>query len=83
MGGKIIRAIEWLLMEFEARMITLLIWLCWICGITSDDVERVRDQKKGKTDPSSMTNNPTMTNNPPMTNNPQVPAENRRPSSSP
>ncbi len=76
MGGRIIKGIEWLLLEFEARLVTFMIWLCWICGITSDDVERVRDQKKGKTGPSSMTNNPT------MTNNPQVPAEPRRPSSS-
>ena len=56
MGGKIIRVIEWLLMEFEARMITLLIWLCWICGITSDEVERFRAQQDG--DSGAMTKNP-------------------------
>ena len=56
MGGKIIRALEWLLMEFEARMITLLIWLCWICGITSDEVERFRAQHNG--DSGAMTKNP-------------------------
>ena len=82
MGGRIIKGIEWLLMEFEARLVTFMIWLCWICGITSDDVERARDQKKGKTGPSTMTNNPTMTEHPTMTDNPQVPAEPRRPSSS-
>ena len=56
MGGKIIRAIEWLLLEFEARMITLLIWLCWVCGIPTDEVERFRAQQKG--DPGPMTENP-------------------------
>ena len=56
MGGKIIRAIEWLLMEFEARMITLLIWLCRLCGITSDEVERFRAQQNG--DSGAITKNP-------------------------
>ncbi len=62
MGERIIRAIEWLLLEFEARMITLMIWICWICGITSDQVEQARDQQKGAPRPASMTDNP---DNPP------------------
>ena len=62
MGSRIIRAIEWLLMEFEARMITLMIWICWICGITSDQVEQFRERQKGALGPASMTNKP---DNPP------------------
>ncbi len=58
MGERIVRAIGWLLLGLEARMVTLLTWLCWICGITSDDVERFRDQQKGDVGPTSMTNNP-------------------------
>ncbi len=54
MGNRIIRAIEWLLLDFEERMVTFMIWLCWICGITADDVERCRDQAKGSVGPSSM-----------------------------
>ncbi len=61
-GKRIIRAIEWLLLEFEARMITLMIWICWICGITSDQVEQAREQNKDAVGPASMTNNP---DNPP------------------
>ena len=58
MGNRIINAIGWLLLEFEARMITFMIWLCWICGITADDVERVRGQRKSSVGDASMTNNP-------------------------
>ena len=60
MGERIIRAIEWLLLEFEARMVTLMIWICWICGITSEQVEDVRARQKGA--PATMTNQP---DNPP------------------
>ncbi len=56
MGSRIIRAIEWLLLEFEARMITLMIWICWICGITSEQVEDVRARQKGA--PATKTNQP-------------------------
>ena len=52
MGKRIIKAIEWLLLEFEARMITLMIWVCWICGITSDDVERTRDEQNVDSGPT-------------------------------
>ena len=62
MGNRIIRAIEWLLLEFEARMVTYMIWLCWICGITSDQVERVREQQKVSLGPATMTHKP---DNPP------------------
>ena len=58
MGERIVRAIEWLLLGLEARMVTFLIWVCWICDITSDSVERHRDQQKGNVGPSSMINNP-------------------------
>ena len=58
MGDRIVRGIGWLLLEFEARMITLMIWMCWICGITSDDVERVRDGQKSTTGAAPMTNVP-------------------------
>ena len=58
MGERIIKAIGWLLLEFEARMVTFMIWLCWICGITSDDVERVRDGKKSDGGGASTTNKP-------------------------
>lgn len=62
MGSRIIRAIEWLLLEFEARMVTYMIWLCWICGITSDQVERVREQQKVSLGPATMNHKP---DNPP------------------
>ena len=58
MGNRIIRGIEWLLLDFEERMVTFMIWLCWILGITTDDVERFREQQKGKTGPSSMSHDP-------------------------
>ena len=58
MGDRIVRAIVWLLLDVEARMVTFMIFLCWICGITSDEVERYRDQHKGDVGPASMTNNP-------------------------
>ena len=58
MGDRIVRAIGWLLLDFEARMVTLMIWLCWICGITTDEVERFRDQQKGDVGRTSMSNNP-------------------------
>ena len=58
MGDRIVRAIEWLLLDFEARMVTLMVWLCRICGITSDEVERFRDQQEGDAGPTSMTPNP-------------------------
>lgn len=46
MGRKIILAIEWLMLELEARLANALVWMCWACGITSDDVERARDAQK-------------------------------------
>ncbi|MFP6745208.1 MAG: hypothetical protein VCB77_08500 [Alphaproteobacteria bacterium] len=46
MGRKIILAIEWLMLELEARLANVLVWICWFCGITSDDVERARDEQK-------------------------------------
>ena len=58
MGDRIVRAIEWLLLDFEARMVTFMVWLCWILGITTDEVERFRDQQKSGVGPASMTNNP-------------------------
>ncbi len=58
MGDRIVRAIEGLLLDFEAWMVTVLVWLCWICGITSDEVERFRDQQKGDVGPTSITHNP-------------------------
>ncbi len=58
MGERIVRAIEWLLLGIEAWMVTFLIWMCRICGITTDEVERFRDQHKGDVGPTSMTNNP-------------------------
>ena len=47
MGDRIVGAIEWLLLGFEARLITFMVWLCWVLGITTDEVERFRDQQKG------------------------------------
>ncbi len=58
MGDRIVRAIEWLLLGFEARMVTFMIWLWWILGITTDEVERFRDQHKGKVGATSTTHNP-------------------------
>ncbi len=58
MGQRIVHAIGWLLLQFEARMVTLMIWLCWICGITTDEVERARDKQKHLDGPASMTDNP-------------------------
>ncbi len=58
MGDRIVRAIEWLLFGLEARLASLLIWLCRICGVTPDEIERARDQQKGNVGPASMTNNP-------------------------
>ena len=47
MGERLLRAIEWLLLDFEARMVTVLSWICRICGITTDELERYREQQKG------------------------------------
>jgi len=58
MGDRIVRAIEWLLLDFEARLVSLMVWLCWICGVTTDEVERFRDQQKGNSGATSMTKNP-------------------------
>ncbi len=58
MGDRLVRAIEWLLLGFEARMITLMVWLCRICGVTTDEVERFREQQKGDVAAPSMTPNP-------------------------
>ena len=58
MGDRIVRAIEWLLLGFEARLITFMVLLCRILGITTDEVERFRDQQKGNLGPASMTHNP-------------------------
>ncbi len=58
MGERILRAIEWLLLDFEARMVNFMVWLCWICGITTDEVERFRDRQKGDVGPASMTHKP-------------------------
>ncbi len=58
MGDRIVRAIEWLLLGFEARLVTFMVWLCWICGVTTDEVERFRDPQKGDAGRASMTPNP-------------------------
>ena len=58
MGDRIVRAIEWLLLDFEARMITFMVWLCWILGITTDEVERFRDRQKGKVGATSIAHDP-------------------------
>ena len=58
MGERIVRAIEWLLLGFEARMVTLMAWMCWILGITTDEVERFRDRQKGDAGPASMAHDP-------------------------
>ncbi len=58
MGERILRVIEWLLLGLEAWMVTLMIGLCRILGITSDEVERFRDQQKGNGGSASMTPNP-------------------------
>ncbi len=58
MGDRIVRAIGNLLLNFEARMVTFMVWLCWICGITTDEVERFRDQQKGDVGPAPMTHKP-------------------------
>ncbi len=58
MGDRIVRAIEWLLLGFETRLVTFMVWLCWICGVTTDEVERFRDQQKGDAGRASMTPNP-------------------------
>ncbi len=58
MGDRIVRAIEWLLLGFEARMVTLMVWLCRICGVTTDEVERFRDRQKGDGGSPSLTPNP-------------------------
>lgn len=52
MGERILRVIEGLLLGFEARMVTFMVWLCWICGISTDEVERFRDQQKGDVGPA-------------------------------
>lgn len=58
MGDRIVRAIEWLLLGFEAWMITLMIWLCRICGVTTDEVERFRERQKGDDGPASIAHDP-------------------------
>ncbi len=58
MGKRIIRAIEWLLLDFEERMVTFMVWLCWILGITTDEVERFRERQKGSTGPAPIAHNP-------------------------
>ncbi len=68
MGQRIVNAIGWLLMEFEARMVTLMIWLCWICGITTDEIKRVRDEQDHRHGPA------------PRNDNRQLPPEPRLPS---
>ncbi len=52
MGERILRVIEGLLLGFEARMVTFMVWLCWICGISTDEVERFRDRQKGDVGPA-------------------------------
>ncbi|MFP6741933.1 MAG: hypothetical protein VCD33_09960 [Alphaproteobacteria bacterium] len=46
MGRKIILAIEDFMLALESRMANALVWVCWACGISSDDVERVREAQK-------------------------------------
>ena len=75
MGGRFIKAIEWLLMDFEARMVTFMIWLCWVCGITSDEVARVREAQNAKVERASKTNNSKLTPEPR-----QPPSTSRHPS---
>ncbi len=58
MGDRIVRAIEWLLLGFEARMVALLVWMCRILGVTTDEVERFREQQKGDAGTTSTTPNP-------------------------
>jgi hypothetical protein len=58
MGRRIIRAIEWLLLDFEERLVTFMIWLCWILGITTDEVEAYREKQKGKVRRTTTTHNP-------------------------
>ena len=58
MAERMVRAIVWLLLACEARMVTFMVWVCWICGVTSDDVERHRDQQKGNVGPASLINKP-------------------------
>ncbi len=58
MGERLLRAIEWLLLGFEARMVTLLSWICRICGITTDEVERYREQQKGDSGPAPISHKP-------------------------
>ena len=58
MGERIVRAIGWLLLGFEARMVTFMGWMCKICGVTTDEVEHFRDRQKGDVGPTSTTHNP-------------------------
>ncbi len=58
MGDRIVLALEWLLLGFEARLITFMVLLCRILGITTDEVERFRDQQKGNLGPTPMIHDP-------------------------
>ncbi len=58
MGKRFIRAIEWLLLDFEERMVTFMVWLCWILGITTDEVEAYRERQKGSTGPAPIAHKP-------------------------
>ena len=58
MGDRIVRAIEWLLLGFEARMVTFMVWLCRICGVTTDEIESYRERHKGDVGPASTTHKP-------------------------
>ena len=58
MGKKIIRGIEWLLLDFEERMVTFMVWLCWALGITTDEVEAYRERQKGATGPAPIAHKP-------------------------
>lgn len=58
MGDRIVRAIEWLLMGFEARMVTLMVWMCRVLGVTTDEIESYRERQKGKLGPASTAHDP-------------------------
>ncbi len=58
MGERIVRAIERGLLNFEGWMVTLMIWTCRLCGVTTDAVERFREQQKGDVGPASTTHKP-------------------------
>lgn len=58
MGERILRVIEWLLLGLEAWMVSLMVWVCRILGVTSDEVELFRERQKDDAEPPSMTPNP-------------------------